>query len=106
MALEDLNGFLLGPSDLRLAPATGASAVPVLHEQMAAADLPLIVAYTIRPICRAAVVVGHVDLQGFGVRAGGWLPARLLDRRVEVVRKVLGVGVADLPSGWKTCFDL
>ena len=106
MAPQNLDSFLLGSSNLRLAPTARSSAVSVLHEKMAAADLPLALADTVRPTCGAAVVVCHVDFKGFGVRARGRFPARLFNRRVEVVREVLGVGVADLPSGWKTCLYL
>lgn len=105
MASEDLDGFLLGPSNLRLSPAARPSAVSMLHKQVAAADLPVTLTGTVQAR-GAAVVVCHVVLEGLGVRAGWRLPARLFSRRVEIVGKVLGVGVADLPSGWKTSLYL
>lgn len=105
MATQDLNRLLLRPGDLSLSPAAGASAFSMLHQEMTATDLSLALT-EFRPSCRSAVVVGHVDLELFGVGVRRGLPAGFFGGGTEVVGEVLGVGVANLPSCWKTCFDL
>lgn len=42
---------------------------------------------------------GHVRFDLVGVGAGGWFPAGFFGGGVEVVGKVLGVGVPDFPLG-------
>jgi hypothetical protein len=106
MAPKDLDRFLLRSGDLRLLPAAWSPTVSVLDQEVTATDLALTLAWAIRPSGGGAVVVCHVDLQQLGVCAGGGLPSGLLGRRIEVVRKVLGVGMANLPSCRKTGFYL
>lgn len=54
----------------------------------------------------SAMVRSHVMLELFGVGARGRLPSRDLLSRVEVIREVLGVGVADFPVGRETGISL
>lgn len=49
--------------------------------------------------------LGHVDLELVNVGAGGGLPAGSLGRAVEIIREVLGLGVADFPVFGETGFD-
>jgi hypothetical protein len=78
----------------------------MLDQEVTATDLAFALAWVIRPPGGAAVVVRHVDLQQLGVCAGGGFPSGLLGRGIEVVRKVLGVGMANLPTCRKTGFHL
>lgn len=50
------------------------------------------------------MVLSHVDLELFGVGAGGRLPARVLFGMVEVVWQVLALAVAHFPVGRETGF--
>lgn len=51
-----------------------------------------------------AVVLSHVNLELFGVSAGGRLPARVLFGMVEVVWQVLALAVAHFPVGREAGF--
>jgi hypothetical protein len=106
MASKDLDRFLLRSGNLRLPPAAWPPTVSMLNQEVTATDPALALACAIRPPGGGAVVVCHVDLQQLGVRAGGGFPPGLLGRRIEVVRKVLGVRMANLPSCRKTGFYL
>lgn len=98
MALKDLDGLLLGPSDVGLPPAAGSSAILMLNQQVTAPDFPIALVRSVGTACGATVVFRHVDLEGLGVGSGRRLPAGLFRRRIEVIREVLGVGVSDLPA--------
>lgn len=74
----------------------------MLDEQMSSTDLTLGHAGDGAVAGSGAVVGGHVVLELLAVGAGGRLPAGDLVDRVEVVGKVLGVGVANLPVRRKT----
>lgn len=52
------------------------------------------------------MVFRHVVLQLFGIGTWGRFPSRLLLGMVEVIRKVLGVTVADFPARRKACVGL
>lgn len=47
------------------------------------------------------VMICHVHLQFVGIGAFWWFPSRFLVVGIEVVRKVLGVGDANLPRFWQ-----
>lgn len=106
MAPKDLDCFLLRSGDLRLPPAAWPSTISMLDQEVTATDLALTLAWAITSHGLGAVVVRHVDLQQLGVCAGGGFPSGLFGRRIEVVRKVLGVGMANLPTCRKTGFHL
>jgi hypothetical protein len=106
VALENLNSLLLCASDIGLLPATGTAAIAMLNEQMAAADLTLALASGVRASSSRGVVLRHVDFEFFGIGFRRWLPARLFCRRVEVVWEILRVGMANFPTGRKTCVSL
>ena len=106
MAPKDLDGLLLGPSDVGLPPAAGPSAILVLDQKVTAPNFSLALVRSVGTACGAAVVLGHVDLEGLRVGPGRRLPAGLFRRGIEIVREVLGVGVTDLPARWKTGFSL
>lgn len=77
----------------------------MLYQQMASPDLPIDSSSSIlrvRAGLRSAVMLGHVRLQLLGIGSLGRLPLGDLLRLVEVVRQILGVGVAHLPAGGKT----
>jgi hypothetical protein len=84
MTFEDLNCFLLGAGNLGLTPAARATAVTVLHEQVATADLSLSLSTNI-VVGRSRVMSRHVLFKGFGIRIRRWFPTRLLGRGVEIV---------------------
>ena len=48
------------------------------------------------------MVGAHIMLQSLAVGAGRRFPSALLGGRVEIVGKVLGVGVSNLPAAGKT----
>jgi hypothetical protein len=73
---------------------------------MAAADLALALPRHFWASCGPTVVVCHIDLEGFCVRVRWRLPAGFLRGRIEVVREILGVGVANLPTRGETCLYL
>lgn len=73
---------------------------------MAATNLAIALAGALNTTSWGAVVESHVHLELFGIGIRGWFPAGFLSCGVEVVRKVLGVRVTNLPSCWKTSFDL
>ena len=52
------------------------------------------------------MVLSHIDLELFGVGILGRLPSRLVRLGVEVVWKILGIGVSHLPVGRKACVGL
>lgn len=106
MTSKDLDRFLLRSGDLCLPPAAWPPTVSMLNQKVTATDLALALGCAIRPPGRGAVVVCHVDLEQLGVCAAGRLPPGLLSRGIEVVRKVLGVGMANLPTRRKTSFYL
>lgn len=102
--------LVLGARDGGLAPAGRPPALAVLDEQVRRADLALGPRRRRRrrrrrrepPAAPAArVVLRHVFLQPFRLRARRRLPSRHLLGRVEVVRQVLGVAVAHFPAGWE-----
>lgn len=74
----------------------------MLDEQVGGADLALGDARDGAVAGARAVVGSHVVLELLAVGAGGRLPAGDLVDRVEVVGKVLGVRVANLPVRGKT----
>lgn len=76
----------------------------MLHQQVSRANLAALGAAAAAAAAAnvGAVELGHVDLELLGIGALGRLPARLLLFRVEVVRQVLGVAVADFPVGRET----
>ena len=96
---QDIQGLLLGPSDLGLLPTARPAAVAVLDEQMGRSDLAVLGGARDGRVGRRAVVRGHVGFDLVGVGAGRGFPAGFLGRGVEVVREVFGVGVPDLPLG-------
>jgi hypothetical protein len=71
MAFEDLNCLLLGAGNLRLTPAAGATAVAVLHKQMAATDLAFSLSTNL-VVGRSRVMCRHVFFEclGIGIRGG------------------------------------
>lgn len=71
---------------------------------MSSADLTLVRRWAGAACGRGTVVLGHVDLQLFGVGAGGRLPAAALLGGVEVVGQVFGLRVAHFPIGGETGF--
>lgn len=99
VTLKNLNSLLLRAGDLSLAPAAGSSAVAVLNEQVAAADLALALSGDLGASSRG-VMLSHVKRQFFGISLGRRLPARLFCGRVEVVGEVLRVRMADFPARW------
>lgn len=105
MTLEDLNSLLLCASDVSLPPAAGTATITMLDEQVAAADLALTLARGVRSSSRG-VVLRHVDFQFIGIGFRRWLPARLFCGRVEIVWEILRVGMANFPTGGKTCVGL
>ena len=106
VGLDDFHGLVLGPCDLGLAPAAGATAVAMLDEQVGGADLALGDARDGAGSCACAMVGGHVVLELVRVGAGGGFPAGDFVDRVEVVGKVFGVGMANFPVGGETCLSL
>lgn len=66
----------------------------------------LIVVLPVDSTVRAAVVLGHEDLQFLSVSVFGRFPSRLVGFVVEVVWEILGVGVSNLPVWRKTCVGL
>lgn len=102
MAEDDGHSLILGASDLSLAPTRGTARVFVLDEQVRGADLAFLLALAVGSQTSRAVVGAHVMLQRLAVGAGGGLPSALLGRGVEIVGKVLGVGVSNLPAAGKT----
>jgi hypothetical protein len=77
----------------------------MLDEQVTAADLALALARGVRASSRG-VVLRHVYFQLIGIGFRRWLPARLFCRRVEIVWEILRVGMANFPTGGKTCVGL
>jgi len=102
MAEDDGHSIVLGASDLGFTPTRGTTRVSVLDEQMRCPDLALLLALAVRSQAGRAVVGAHVMLEGLAVGARWRLPSALLGRGVEVVGKVLGVGVSNLPAAGKT----
>jgi hypothetical protein len=102
MAEDNGHGIVLGAGDLGLAPTRGTARVSVLDEQMRCADLALLLALAVGSQAGRAVVGAHVMLEGLAIGAGRRLPSALLGRGVEIVGKVLGVGVSNLPAARKT----
>jgi len=102
VAEDDGHGIILGASDLGLAPTRGTTRVSVLDKQMRCADLALLLALAVGSQAGRAVVGAHVMLEGLAIGAGWRLPSALLGRGVEIVGKVLGVGVSNLPAARKT----
>ena len=102
MAEDDGHGIVFGASDLGLAPTRGTARVSVLDKQMRRADLALLLALTVGSQAGRAVVGAHVMLEGLAIGAGWRLPSALLGRGVEIVGKVLGVGVSNFPAARKT----
>lgn len=102
MTEDDGHSLVLGASNLGLTPTRGTARVFVLDEQMRGADLALLLALAVGSQASRAVVGAHVMLQRLAVSAGRRLPSALLGRRVEIVGKVLGVGVSNLPAAGKT----
>jgi hypothetical protein len=101
MTLQDLNGFLLGASNLCLPPAAGATAVAMLDEQVATANLALTLATGLGASCWG-VVRRHVELKCLGIGVRRRFPPRLLGSGVEVVGEVLGVRMTNFPTGGET----
>ncbi len=56
-------------------------------------------------VCRT-VVLCHIDLEFVRVGPLGWLPSRVVSLLVEIVREVLGVGMADFPVRRQARFSL
>jgi hypothetical protein len=102
VAEDDGHGIVLGASDLGLTPTRGTPRVSVLDKQMRCANLALLLALAVGSQASRAVVGAHVMLEGLAIGAGRRLPSALLGRGVEIVRKVLGVGVSNLPAARKT----
>lgn len=78
----------------------------MLHKKVAAADLAFALSGALNTTSRGAMVEGHVHLKLLGIGVRWRFPAGFLGHRVEIVRKVLGVRMANLPSCGKTCLDL
>lgn len=74
----------------------------MLDEKMAAADLAVTLSCGFGTTCRCAVMQCHIQFEFLRVRVRGRFPARFLIRGIEIVRKVLGVRMANLPPCWKT----
>lgn len=102
MAEDDGHSIVLGASDLGLAPTRGTARVFVLDEQMRGADLAFLLALAVGSQTSRAVVGAHVMLQSLAIGTGRRLPSALFGRGVEIVGKVLGVGVSNLPAAGKT----
>lgn len=102
MAEDDGHSIVLGASDLGLTPTRGTARVFVLDEQMRGADLAFLLALAVGSQTGRAVVGAHVMLQSLAIGTGRRLPSALLGRGVEIVGKVLGVGVSNLPAAGKT----
>lgn len=75
----------------------------MLDEQMRGADLAFLLTLAVGSQTGGAVVGAHVVFERLAVGTGRRLPSALLGRGIEIVRKVLGVGVSDLPAARKTC---
>lgn len=105
MTLEDLNSLLLCASNVSLPPATGTATITMLDEQVAATDLSLALTRGVRA-SSWGVVLRHVDFQFIGIGFRRWLPTRLFCGRVEIVWEILRVGMANFPTGGKTCVGL
>jgi hypothetical protein len=107
MLLDDVHRFSLGTCDLSLFPAAGSTGLVVLDEKVVRPDLSRLEAAV---SCRASrfidartdVLRGHILFELIGVGSGRGNPVRDLFDGIEVVRKVLGIGVANLPVGGKT----
>lgn len=107
IALNDSDSFILRPGDLRFSPATGSSAILVLHQKMGGMYLAFLRALVelARSRC-AAVMLSHVCFQLLRVGFGRRLPSRLFAGRIEVVWKVFGIGMSNFPIGRKPGFGL
>lgn len=90
MPLQNLPRLLFTPGDILILPTAWSPALPVLHQQMRRTDL------TRRRL--GGEVLSNVFPQLFCIRAGRWLPFRLLGRGIEEVGKILRVGPADFPA--------
>lgn len=82
----------------------------MLNKQMACANLAIstltIRSTALRSDLRSAMVLSHVALELLSIGSWRWFPLRLFQGFVEVVGEVLRLGVANFPSGWKTCVSL
>jgi hypothetical protein len=63
-------------------------------------------AHPLLPSAWCAVVNGHESFELFGISASWGFPSRLFGSRVEVVWKIFGVRMANLPIGGKSCVGL
>lgn len=116
MLLDDLPSLVLGARNLRLchtsvrrpkhgsvqktylSPAARPTALSVLDQQMRSPDLPIVASSSTLWLRASAMVDSHVVLELLDIGTGRGLPSRLAVGGVEVVREVLGVGVADFPA--------
>lgn len=96
VAFDDGHGLVLGTRNFRLSPAAGTPAPRVFDQQMGGANLALGRARS------GTLMSSHILLELVGVGPRGRLPAGDCLDRVEVVRQILGVGVANLPVGRET----
>lgn len=102
MAENDAHSLIFCPRDLGFSPTRRAPRIFVLHEKMRASNLALLCASTIGSQVGGAVVGTHVVLEGLAICARGRFPSAFFGGGIEVVRKILGVGVSDLPAAWKS----
>ena len=90
-----------GGQPTHLSPARRPSAFGMLYEQMGSSNLAVFGPAAGRNA--AAVVLGHVDFELLDIGAERGLPAGVLFGGVEVVRQLLAVAMAHLPSGGQAC---
>lgn len=102
MRLDDVHCFVFGTYDFGLSPATRASAILVLHQQVGGANLALWYPGDSAGARTRTMMGTHVGLELLSVGALRGFPAGHLLDRVEVVREVFRVGVADFPVRRKT----
>lgn len=89
-----------------LSPAARPSTAAVLDQQVSGTDLALANIRNSSRSATSAVVDGHVVFKLVGIGSGGRFPSRDLFVRVEVVGKVLGVGVSNFPARGETSIRL
>ena len=106
MPLNDPDRLVFRPGYHRFSPAARSSAVLMLDQEMSSSDLAFLCTYVEFSRRGSAVMLRHVCFEFLRVGFGRRLPSRLLRRRVEVIRKVFGIGVSDFPMGRKTCVRL
>lgn len=100
ITLQNLNSLFLGAGDRILPPTAGATALTVLDEQVATADLALALVSTLGAT-RSSVMLRHIDFESLGISIRRRFPAGFLGGRVKVVGKVLRVRMTNFPAAGK-----